>query len=199
MNQRNENIGISLMFVGWAVLRVTTADPPDRWTIPQLIPAGLHVVVAMLFLNRNPWNHNGSAAAIAWSLPSFVVGGLAINLAPAPHQWPHGPQLLFATAAIGAATGMMFLGRSFAIFPAVRTIVKKGPFQVIRHPIYFFELVMISACCAASGNPMHWVIFMPGVASVAVRIIVEERVLTQSAQYVDYCRSVRFRLIPGIW
>lgn len=187
------------MFISWAVLRITSAELADRWTIPQLIPAGIHLVVAVLFLIRNPWTHNGDIASILWSLPSFLAGGLAINLAPAPHLWNLAPQFLFALGAVGAVAGMLFLGRSFAIFPAVRTIVKKGPFQLIRHPIYFFELVMIAACCAASGNAMHGGIFLMGVAAVVVRIVFEEKILRQSAEYVLFCRSVRFRLIPGVW
>lgn len=137
LNQQLENVLIGLMFVSWAVLRVTTAEPVDRWTLPQLVPAALHLVVAALFLLREPIVFRGDVISILSALPSFVVGGFAINLAPAPHNWPVIAQVLFAMGAAGAIVGMSFLGRSFAIFPAVRSIVNGGPFKVIRHPVYF--------------------------------------------------------------
>ncbi len=187
------------MFTSWAVLRISTADTADRWTIPQLVPAVLHLVVAVLFFNRNPWTHQGNVASIVCALPSFLTGGLAINMAPAPHQWHSFAQWLLAIGATGAVTGMFFLGRSFAIFPAIRPIVTRGVFQWIRHPIYFFELVMIAACCAAGGSALHWGIFLASVAAIVIRIFWEEKTLVKSVDYVAYSQSVRFRLIPGFW
>lgn len=187
------------MFLSWSVLRVTSAAPVDRWTVPQLIPSAMHLVVAVLFLNRDRWTRQGDFASILWSLPSFVVGGLTINLAQSPHQWPWTAQLLFTLGAVGAVTGLLFLGPSFAIFPSIRRIVNNGPFQYIRHPIYLAELVMIAACCVACSNTLIWLLFLMGIFAIVIRISFEEKILRQSAEYLSYCSLVRFRLIPGIW
>ena len=199
MNQKIENLLLGLMFLSWAILRVSTAEELDRWAVAQLVPAVIHFVVAILFLIREPSVLRGDTVVILVSLPSFVVGGIAINMAPAPHQWPVVAQLVFAVGAAGAVVGMIFLGRSFAIFPAVRTVVSRGPFRLIRHPIYFCELAMIAACCFAIGSPTQWVIFPIGVLALAIRIVWEEKVLLASSEYETFCQTVKYRLVPGVW
>ena len=194
-----ENFVIGLMFVCWAIMRVASADQVDRWTAPQLIPAMLHLVVAVLFLRRSPAILRGDTVAVFASLPSCVVGGFSINFAPAPHLWPLFPEVMFALGAAGAATLMIFLGRSFAIFPALRTTVESGPFRLIRHPIYFCELLMIAGCCAAIGSVGIWLVFPIGVLAVALRIIWEEKLLSNSSDYETFRQSVKYRLIPGVW
>jgi protein-S-isoprenylcysteine O-methyltransferase Ste14 len=199
LNQRLENLVIGLMFVCWAIMRVASADQVDRWTAPQFIPAILHLVVAVLFLRRGPVIMRGDTVAILSSFPSFIVGGFAINLAPAPHLWPLLAQVMLAVGAAGAVTGMIFLGRSFAIFPALRAIVNRGPFRLVRHPIYFCELLMIAGCCAAIGLPRYWAILPIGVLAVALRIIWEEKVLSESSDYESFRQTVKYRLMPGVW
>ena len=91
------------------------------------------------------------------------------------------------------------LGRSFAILPAVRTIVVGGPYRFVRHPIYLGELTMILACFVANKNLFSLFVFVTAIALVAIRIVVEERLLVCRPEYVTYHRSVKWRLIPRIW
>ena len=187
------------MFIGWAVLRVVSADSLDRWTIVQWVPAVMHLVVAFLFFYRERWVMDGSINSILWSLPSFVAGGVAISLAPAPHQWHVVAQLGFLIASIGTLVGLLALGKSFSVFPAVRSIVSRGPFEIIRHPIYSCELMMIAACCWAGGALLHGGIFIFALVAVAARIWFEEQVLKNSAAYDEYCRKTKYRLLPLVW
>jgi protein-S-isoprenylcysteine O-methyltransferase Ste14 len=187
------------MFIGWAVMRVVSADLIDRWTVVQLVPAVIHLVVAFLFFRREKWVMDGSVSSILWSLPSFVAGGVAISLAPASHQWSVTSQLAFLVCGIGTLIGLLFLGKSFSIFPALRSIVSHGPFQIVRHPIYFCELMMIAVCCWAGGELFHVGIFIFALVAIVLRILFEERVLLNSNSYVDYCRTTKYRLVPRVW
>ena len=53
VDERIENTLAGLMFFGWAVMRFTGCEAIDRWTVPQLVPAVIHVVVGILFLARH--------------------------------------------------------------------------------------------------------------------------------------------------
>ena len=108
-------------------------------------------------------------------------------------------QAVFVIGGLGTTLGLVWLGKSFAVFPALRTIVTSGPFKLIRHPIYFSELLMIVGCCLAMTSTWRWPILAFAIATIVLRIVWEERVLSNSQQYLDFCKSVRWRLIPGIW
>lgn len=199
INERTENVLACLMFFSWAVMRVVFAEPVDRWTWPQLVPAVVHVVVGILFLRRTVSVRRADTTTLLWCLPSFVAGGMAMNLAPDSHLWPVHSQFLFALGALGAVLGMLALGKSFAVFPALRNVVSTGPFRLIRHPIYFCELVMLLGCCSTIGSAKHWGLFVAAVVAIAIRIIWEEKVLLESKSYEDFCQAVKYRLIPGVW
>jgi len=198
-NERIENTLAGLMFFAWAVLRITTCESIDRWTVPQLLPAAAHLVIGILFLVRRPSLIRADALTLAACLPSFIAGGMAMKLAPASHLWNGFAQAVFAIGGLGAIVGFVFLGKSFAVFPALRTVVTQGPFKLIRHPIYFSELAMILGCCLAMVSHWKWPILVFAIATIVLRIVWEERVLSNSQQYLQFCEKVRWRLIPGLW
>ena len=199
VDERIENTLAGLMFFGWAVMRFTGCEAIDRWTVPQLVPAVIHVVVGILFLTRHSSLLRADTLTLAYCLPSFIAGGLAMKLAPVSHLWSMPAQAVFVIGGLGTTLGLVWLGKSFAVFPALRTIVTSGPFKLIRHPIYFSELLMIVGCCLAMTSTWRWPILAFAIATIVLRIVWEERVLSNSQQYLDFCKSVRWRLIPGIW
>jgi protein-S-isoprenylcysteine O-methyltransferase Ste14 len=122
-----------------------------------------------------------------------------MTLAPASHLWPILSQVLFAVGGFGAVIGMLFLGKSFAVFPAVRTVVANGPYRLIRHPIYLCELVMIAGACLTFSSWTNGLLFAVAIVTIVIRIVLEEKVLSTSAGYATFSRTVRWRLLPGIW
>jgi protein-S-isoprenylcysteine O-methyltransferase Ste14 len=91
-----------------------------------------------------------------------------------------------------------WLGRSFAIFPASRAIVVRGPYRLIRHPAYAGEGVMVAAC-ALAGSWWTSALIPIAVAVLVVRIQREELILGADPAYQQYAKAVRWRLLPGIW
>jgi protein-S-isoprenylcysteine O-methyltransferase Ste14 len=45
------------------------------------------------------------------------------------------------TASVLAVMTLSFLGRSFSVMPEARRLVTVGPYGVVRHPLYLFELL----------------------------------------------------------
>jgi protein-S-isoprenylcysteine O-methyltransferase Ste14 len=79
-------------------------------------------------------------------------------------------------------------------------IVTTGPYAIVRHPMYFAELIMF--VFAPLGLGSYWAIAVNIllVAVLVARILTEEGVLIQELKgYQDYAKRTAYRLIPGIW
>lgn len=159
----------------------------------------LNVTVGLLFLARRPAIRTASVGACALCLASVPMSACALALAPPLEAWPLAESALFAVAGLGAVASLAALGASFGVLPAVRGVVGRGPFRVVRHPIYACELAMVTACVAASSHPLRWLPLLSAVLLVVVRIGIEERLLMAQAGYESYRNGVRWRLVPGLW
>lgn len=78
--------------------------------------------------------------------------------------------------------GYLILRRSFSIVPEARQLVTGGPYRLIRHPVYFGQLLAqagIYLCFAAFHG--GWVLFYAGFVAIQLyRSKLEERVLTDA-------------------
>lgn len=81
-----------------------------------------------------------------------------------------------------------------------QTVIRTGPYAVVRHPMYVAMLIIYLAEPLALGS--YWAI-LPALAMIPVmiaRIKNEEMTLKQNLTgYTEYCDEVKFRLLPGIW
>jgi protein-S-isoprenylcysteine O-methyltransferase Ste14 len=177
---------------------VNAADS-DRWTAVRLATTSLNGCVGLLFWFRAPVQRHGSVGLIAAALPSVLVSGWAMTAAPDPHLWPIPAQAAFVIGTAFAVLGLVSLGRSFSILPALRDIVRRGPFGWIRHPIYLGELIMLAACGLAAGSATGWGPVAVALPTLVVRILAEERLLGTTESYRLYRAQVRHRLLPGVW
>ena len=83
---------------------------------------------------------------------------------------------------------------------AEQPIISTGPYAIVRHPMYSGALLMLGITPLALGSTWGLLMVLPILAALAWRLLDEERFLTRNLPgYADYCRRVRFRLIPGIW
>jgi protein-S-isoprenylcysteine O-methyltransferase Ste14 len=95
--------------------------------------------------------------------------------------------------------GKITLGRSFGVAPANRGIVVRGPYGLVRHPIYTGYLITHTGFLLA--NPSRWniAIVLISDAALIVRALMEERVLKSDAEYQGYCQRVGWHLVPGVF
>ncbi len=113
------------------------------------------------------------------------------------------PDLVTAiVSTIGVAiviAGKLTIGRSFGIAPANRGIVARGPYNVVRHPIYAGYLLTHAAVLAA--YPSLWNVFavVTGDIALVLRALAEERVLKNDHEYQRYCTRVTWHLVPGLY
>lgn len=137
---------------------------------------------------------------------SFLLVGVGL-LPTGPIAWAATVRsfqigLLIATAGASfALAALVSLGSDFSILPEARSIVVKGPYRWIRHPIYLAETLMIAGI-VLSDPRVTYLIGAVGVVSLQVyRIRVEEQLLSTTFpnSYQMFRARTRYRLLPGVW
>jgi protein-S-isoprenylcysteine O-methyltransferase Ste14 len=93
----------------------------------------------------------------------------------------------------------VYMGRSFGILPGNRGIVSKGPFRLVRHPIYAGWFLLTLGYVASYPSLMNLLITLATLPFMMWRIRLEEDLLTADPAYRHYCRMVPFRLLPGLY
>ncbi len=123
--------------------------------------------------------------------------------------WSHAPLSVVLAGDILLALGLFII---FLVFKensyAANTItvekeqrvVSTGPYALVRHPMYTGGTLIFSGGPLALGSPWGLLFFIPGIAVIVWRIVDEEKYLRNHLPgYVEYCRKVRWRLVPGIY
>jgi protein-S-isoprenylcysteine O-methyltransferase Ste14 len=79
-------------------------------------------------------------------------------------------------------------------------VVSTGVYSVVRHPMYFGNVVLMIGVPPALGSYWGLLFVIPGLVVLATRILDEEKVLTEELSgYQDYAQQVHYRLVPYIW
>jgi protein-S-isoprenylcysteine O-methyltransferase Ste14 len=79
-------------------------------------------------------------------------------------------------------------------------VVSTGPYAIVRHPMYSGALVMLFGTPLALGSWWGLLMFIPMIFTIAWRSLEEERFLVRNLSgYQEYCRIVRYRLVPFAW
>jgi protein-S-isoprenylcysteine O-methyltransferase Ste14 len=133
------------------------------------------------------------AALITVCIPPFCV---LLDRAP-PNLWCN---LLAMAAGVSASVlgvlTLSFLGRSFSVMPEARRLVTTGPYSIVRHPLYLFELLGVVGILLQVRSLAGAGLLALIVALQIARACWEEAVLDRAIpEFADYRRQVPF-LIP---
>ena len=79
-------------------------------------------------------------------------------------------------------------------------VVSTGVYSLVRHPMYFGNVVLMVGVPLALGSYWGLLFVIPGLVVLAIRILDEEKVLTlELAGYSEYAQRVHYRLVPYVW
>ena len=93
------------------------------------------------------------------------------------------------------------LGRNWSGNPTIKEgheLVERGPYRLVRHPIYTGIYMSYVALALQSFTPMNALIFAAGIALFVIKSFVEEGFLSHDPQYVAYMARVRWRWLPYV-
>jgi len=168
-------------------------------TIVRIGSSILNISVGVLIVLRQPARQLGSISSVIISLPSFIIGGLLFKLAQPFESWGGALKVIFLFGVGFALISSIALGKNFSIFPSIREISKKGPYKLVRHPIYSSEVLLTSCCVFGNLNPISIILLLFFVCFLFLRINQEEKLLEKTSDYKKYQEEVKWKLIPGIW
>src|SRR5216684_1836968 len=183
---------------------------------------GISFFVAMIPAARAlSWSMVG-AANVVWLLGAAIMGVLSF-VRTVPRSKMVNPRTVAATTGMlllpclmrpyGPSTGglafcgvalelfgialtqvaRVYMGRSFGVLPANRGVVSKGPFSLIRHPIYFGWLVLSIGYAMSYPTARNILLIAITLPFMVWRIEQEETHLSADPEYGIYRRRVRFR------
>jgi protein-S-isoprenylcysteine O-methyltransferase Ste14 len=102
---------------------------------------------------------------------------------------------------LGAIATNEFYRSTVSIEPEKgHSVVDSGPYRFVRHPGYTGIIFMELGIAVALGSV--WAIIPAGLVAVLliVRTVLEDAALrTELPGYLDYAKTVRYKIIPGIW
>ena len=83
---------------------------------------------------------------------------------------------------------------------ADQRVISSGPYAWVRHPMYATALVMLLGMPIALGSWWGVLVVVAILPGLIWRLLDEERFLARTLpDYVEYQRSVRYRLLPLVW
>lgn len=135
---------------------------------------------------------------------AFVVAGLDFR-----YSWTAMPlwAVCLATALFLLAYMMyaevlrenVYLSRTIEV-QENQKVIDTGLYGIVRHPMYSATVLMFLSMSLVLGSLPSFVIMLAYIPIIAKRIRNEEEVLCKGlAGYDDYCRKVRYRIIPFVW
>lgn len=165
-------------FVLWAMFLVLVnirPAPLRRGRAPLGIAAALTAQFAFIAVGAFATESVGSGVRV-WIADALLLGGLAFSIA-----------------------SVLALGRCFGVLPDVRGLVMRGPYRIVRHPLYLGELVSALGLVVGTSRPA--LAAAAWLACIAVQVIrtryEEDGLRAEFPEYEQYAERTS-RLIPGV-
>jgi protein-S-isoprenylcysteine O-methyltransferase Ste14 len=189
----------------WAVLgtpRGETLHARAELLQDSVTIAFLALVVVLFAVRRRQLHgrHTSVAPGVVALAGTFLLSAAAYL----PIDTQASTAILLAASAV-VVFGTLFtiwslatLGRCFGLFPEVRGLVLRGPYRLVRHPVYLGELVSAAGLLLARPHVLVLVVLAIFVVLQYWRTVFEERAMSAAypAEYPAYALRVP-RLVPG--
>jgi protein-S-isoprenylcysteine O-methyltransferase Ste14 len=189
---------IVLAVYGLVFLFIMLADFEARHRPSSLLLAVFEGGVVWFSLFR-PMPRSSNISLYDWFI---AVLGSYVILFTRPAPVVHDQVLLLAAQLFGigvSLAGLFSLNRSFGMVAVNRGVKTGGMYAVVRHPIYAGYFISYGAYLAQNTTLTNTVIYVAFVTLELLRVVAEERVLSQDPDYAAYARRTRWRVLPLVY
>jgi protein-S-isoprenylcysteine O-methyltransferase Ste14 len=101
-------------------------------------------------------------------------------------------------ACVWLLASVLTLGRCFGVLPEARGLVTRGPYRIIRHPVYLGEFGTFAGFLIAAPTVWNLSVVAAFCVGQAVRMRLEEQALTlEFPEYAEYAARTP-AVIPGL-
>lgn len=145
-------------------------------------------------ISHNAWFWLLTFIETYWTILVFAVIRLGRPLAPA---WVAGT--IATIAGVLMIWARLSLGRSIGLVPALRVLVKSGPYRFVRHPIYCGASLINVANAISTYSPLNLVVLALGIFWFGLKSVAEESFLRTEPEYAEYMQRVHWRWLPGMF
>jgi protein-S-isoprenylcysteine O-methyltransferase Ste14 len=157
------------------------------------------VVAFAVFVVRRPPARERSHGLLALASCTVAMASLVLVHTP-PADVPTAQVVSGDLVALCGGAWMLAstlaLGTCFGILPEARGLVTRGPYSLVRHPLYLGELLACAGLLIAAPTTWNLALGAAFAAAQATRMRLEERALERAfPQYRDYAARTP-RLVP---
>jgi protein-S-isoprenylcysteine O-methyltransferase Ste14 len=172
------------------------------WSIAGFVvmrTAVLCAVSVCVFARNEPRRHSRNPVAFVACAAALTAVPLLEKPSAEASTWLVIAGDLVALAAWAwLLVSFVTLGRCFGLLPEARGLVTRGPYRLVRHPVYLGEFAGVAGLLLASLSGRNLLLATVFVAAQAVRMRLEEQALGEAfAEYSAYASRTP-RLVPRL-
>ena len=171
-------------------------------TLSAALVCAFYALIVWSYLRRGP--------AVATS-PSITASAVAVIATLAPFVFPllrgaqPGPgrqlasDLLLVAGTTWSVWSLRYLGRNLSVIAQARGVADRGPYRIVRHPLYTGEIVSALGLALAVGTAPAFALWVTSILMQIYRAFREEQVLVEVLPGYRQYRARTAALIPGLF
>jgi len=195
------NAYVFLNFLGWTAYQAYMLWRKGRIDYVEISFFAQNIILTTLIAVRLPHRAiNTNAAHQLIALAAFFSGALFMGTELTTGTWNRTVSVIIVSVSnvLGIIT-LINLGRSFGILIALRTVKTRGAYGLIRHPMYFTDILLRVGYLFSHASLYTVTVFILSTACYVYRALLEERFLSRDPEYRRYMQRVRYRFLPGVF
>ncbi|MDT5291973.1 MAG: hypothetical protein QOF88_6862 [Mycobacterium sp.] len=187
---------------GWAFIAVFAAST----TIPSIYLAATNPAALKRRMQAGPAAETRPLQKIIITIALLSLGAMIVLSAlDFRFDWSSVPAAVSVVGDALVAVGLLIamittIQNGYAAANIKVESAQTVVYSVVRRPMHFGNVVLMIGIPLALGSYWGLLLVIPGLAVLVIRILDEEKVLTQQlAGYADYAQRVHAQLVPYVW